>query len=732
MVKDMESTYNVLGKGWYKWKRQFTVDAKVTAVKKVTGGYIYTCEAGGWEIGDTYATKIEAKVGDIIEVSVDHVTKRDSDGFTWYAPKVKRVRKDKTSPDASAVLEKMFAEKKVETNSAEVERMKKADRDGMGEDKPVLEGDFVLHEHWWGDKHHFDLRFRKINTEGKAVMIGFTLFADSEEELKSRLESSGKLLAKEKAYHAPAWLTFHGDIPPGESGNPTRNLIAHMEIRDKGRYTFAKREADFVDMTLNGKVLNGRYYARKVPALDSDEDPDKGPKPQDKQPNGQASETSPDKDNKWLFWKAREEKADSSDRQMFADSAGIQIDGSRLADTKEGLRVRDAVICRAMVLDYGGKKILKSPEVLAESLPTVQRMMIVDEHPRSKVITDISEIKGRILPETVRIEDGAIVGDMLITDSALADKVRKGKRDLSPGYYADIVEESGTFNDEPYEAVQKKVLYDHLAVVKLGRCPRPRCGIVDSDYSVLTEVDLEMCATEIQDIAALVSHTGIMMALGDSGVEKTAYNPDKARISAMLGMMAEMEHMMSQLPEDVRGKMLEMHEKVKVIMKMMDSQSSIIDGSIEKETKETMAESILVDGVGYTPEMVKKLVADSAVLSEAQKAAAETKKLLDAKEAAFAEQAKTLAAGEAKIAAMRAQIDAVEQERRAPLVKQITDAMPALTAEDLKTWDMKRLKETVDSLESAAKLKQKNDASGVKSPRAIIDDAYARKERGGK
>ncbi len=682
MVKDMESTYNVLGKGWYKWKRQFTVDAKVTAVKKVTGGYIYTCEAGGWEIGDTYATKIEAKVGDIIEVSVDHVTKRDSDGFTWYAPKVKRVRKDKTSPDASAVLEKMFAEKKVETNSAEVERMKKADRDGMGEDKPVLEGDFVLHEHWWGDKHHFDLRFRKINTEGKAVMIGFTLFADSEEELKSRLESSGKLLAKEKAYHAPAWLTFHGDIPPGESGNPTRNLIAHMEIRDKGRYTFAKREADFVDMTLNGKVLNGRYYARKVPALDSDEDPDKGPKPQDKQPNGQASETSPDKDNKWLFWKAREEKADSSDRQMFADSAGIQIDGSRLADTKEGLRVRDAVICRAMVLDYGGKKILKSPEVLAESLPTVQRMMIVDEHPRSKVITDISEIKGRILPETVRIEDGAIVGDLLITDGTLADSVRKGKRDLSPGYYADIVEESGTFNDEPYEAVQKKVLYDHLAVVKLGRCPRPICGILDSDDSVLTEGDLE--------------------------------------------------HMMSQLPQDVRGKMLKMHEKVKGIMKMMDSQSSIIDGSIEKETKETMAESILVDGVGYTPEMVKKLVADSAALQEAQKAAADTKKLLDAKEAAFAEQAKALAAGEARIATLQAQIDAVEQERRAPLVKQITDAMPALTAEDLKTWDMKRLTDTVASLESAAKLKQKNDASGVKSPRAIIDDAYARKDRGGK
>src|SRR5659263_449528 len=55
----------------------------------------------------------------------------------------------------------------------------------------------------------------------------------------------------------------------------------------------------------------------------------------------------------------------------------------------------------------------------------------------------------------------------------------------------------------------------------------------------------------------------------------------------------------------------------------------------------------------------------------------EIRKLLDAKEVAFADQGKTLAAGEAMIATLQAQIDAVEQERRAPLIKQIKDAMPA-------------------------------------------------------
>lgn len=107
MIKDTTSTYNIAGDGWFKFKWQQVVDAKVTAIEKVTGGYIYTCEAGGAEIGRTYATNVVAKVGDIIAVSVDHITKTGTGTFTWYAPKVMDVRKDKTEPDTAAVMASM-------------------------------------------------------------------------------------------------------------------------------------------------------------------------------------------------------------------------------------------------------------------------------------------------------------------------------------------------------------------------------------------------------------------------------------------------------------------------------------------------------------------------------------------------------------------------------------------------------------------------------------------------
>ena len=778
MVKDMGSTYNTQGNGWYKWKRQFTIDVKVTTVEKKEGGYIYTCEAGGGVIGKTYVTKIEAKVGDIITVSVDHITKKDGGDFTWYAPKVTALRKDKSTPDTAAVLEKMAAEKgkekeketegkKMETNTADAADARNesstaagavadADEDGQGvqgkpaqtepaQGKPVLEGDFVLHEHWWGEKHHFDLRFKKVNSEGKAVMIGFTLFANSLDDFKSRLASGGKLLAKEKEYHTPEWLTFHGDIPPGETGNPTKNLIAHMEIRDKGQYIFAKRQSDFVDMTLNGSILKGRYYARKVALKDSTENPNSGPKPGDKQPTGQAgtSETTQSKDNKWLFWKAKE-KTNSADSIVFADSAGLQIDSSRLVDTKDGLLVKDAIICRAMVLDYQGKKVLKSPEELARSMSTMQRMMITNEHPRARVIMDPSEIKGKILPETVRLDNDVAVGDMLITDKALADEVRDGKRDLSPGYFADIIEESGIFNDEPYEAVQKKVLYDHLAVVKKGRCARPVCGILDS---INSDSETELME-EIPDIPESALTDSIekdlgklhQVAAGLSENNRGLVGSFVESINSLLLIIHRMNGILNGLPEDKRNAMRRMVKSVTKSMAAIsdtagdeavqspprstnDSHSSVIDEDKKKETQETMAESIVVDGVGYTPEMVKKLVADSAALSEVQKKTTETKELLDAKEAKLVETDTSLKASEAKAAALQAQIDTIEQERRAPLIKQIVDAMPALKEEDLKTWDMKRLTDTAASIPEADRLRMK---TGSRSSKSIVDDAYAK------
>ena len=110
MVKSLTGKYRD-GSSWFKWKRQQEIDALVTKKEtKEAGTFIYTCAIGTRqkpiEIGKTYATKVEAEEGDIIRVTVDHVSKT-AEGYSWYAPKVLGKRSDKKEPDPIAVVERL-------------------------------------------------------------------------------------------------------------------------------------------------------------------------------------------------------------------------------------------------------------------------------------------------------------------------------------------------------------------------------------------------------------------------------------------------------------------------------------------------------------------------------------------------------------------------------------------------------------------------------------------------
>lgn len=350
MVKDLTSHYEQKYENlWWKWKRQFEVDVRVKEARKTetAGVWVYVCEiAGGLEIGRTYASQIEAKVGDILRVYVDRVAKSAAGKWSWYAPKVYEVRLDKTEPDPASVLDEMlkaieggvsapkfmrfmtgaqlgaFAHPdaihlgqvvpalrgcgvpglfvvggvvdrgfsmhdvdiicRVPLSSDQIKRIHESlsflregsidiciesdgptgpfveiipDGKAVDGPKPGIAAKWVLQRHWWGNKAHFD--FRMGNPKGDK-MWGWTIFTDP------RIKTA-KHRTVEKKYHDPRWLTFEGDMQPGEPGNPTTNLIAHMKILESGMYEFGGRKQDFVEVFLkDGAKMNGRFVVRLI------------------------------------------------------------------------------------------------------------------------------------------------------------------------------------------------------------------------------------------------------------------------------------------------------------------------------------------------------------------------------------------------------------------------------------------------------------------------------------
>ena len=57
-----------------------------------------------------------------------------------------------------------------------------------------------------------------------------------------------------------------------------------------------------------------------------------------------------------------------------------------------------------------------------------------------------------------------------VTDAETISKIESGKQvELSCGYDLDLIEESGSYNGEHYDAIQTNIKYNHVASVKAGR-----------------------------------------------------------------------------------------------------------------------------------------------------------------------------------------------------------------------------------------------------------------------
>jgi hypothetical protein len=336
MVKDVDGRYSKEDSDMiWKWKSQYSLDSKVTEVeKKAGGGNVYTCAVGRGKdeqvIGDTFATSIEANKGDIIEVSVDYVRySEDKKRFSWYAPKVVRIRKDKKLSEPLSMVKRIAEEwtPKGEKNEAiqlgdVVPKLKALDiksefwlvgglvekgcsehdldilshdemslderakilaalpgiqidfiADSNGPEGPSLSikcdmgaeelaklkyaNKFVLQEHGWGKKIHWDMRFGSPKAD---KMWGWTCFSKPDNEVGGR-----KTRCLEKKYHDTKWMDIDKKkIKPGEEGNPTKNLEAWMTKIDEGTYEYIRRKPGFLEVILHGKKYNGRWIWREV------------------------------------------------------------------------------------------------------------------------------------------------------------------------------------------------------------------------------------------------------------------------------------------------------------------------------------------------------------------------------------------------------------------------------------------------------------------------------------
>lgn len=204
------------------------------------------------------------------------------------------------------------------------------------------------------------------------------------------------------------------------------------------------------------------------------------------------------------------------------DYAGVEVD----PENKHGLRDKAVV-----------KVFRPGDEVFSrDSLASFIGKPITDDHPREAVTADNwrQHARGTIMGA---VRDGEYVAfDYLLTDADAIRSVDAGKRELSNGYATDLEFTPGTFNGQTYDAVQRSIRGNHLALCDRGRAGS-ECAIMDSMpvCDAITAERLEELTAILKDSKETVVKTitldGIPVKLDDAEQVEAAINKLKQRAS---------------------------------------------------------------------------------------------------------------------------------------------------------------------------------------------------------
>ena len=172
-------------------------------------------------------------------------------------------------------------------------------------------------------------------------------------------------------------------------------------------------------------------------------------------------------------------KADRSTSKIVQHQDVMNMsNASKMEKTDEGYLSGEAPVAKVGVMTYlmADNTILKEfvpPETLfdAASMASLKMKPVTDAHPSSKKVdSDNSWLNVGMTGENIQQDGDYLQANMLVTDGYVVNKIiDEGVQELSPGYEAELVFQSGTYDGEDYDAIQVSRKYNHLAVVDNAR-----------------------------------------------------------------------------------------------------------------------------------------------------------------------------------------------------------------------------------------------------------------------
>lgn len=124
-----------------------------------------------------------------------------------------------------------------------------------------------------------------------------------------------------------------------------------------------------------------------------------------------------------------------------------------------------------------------------DTMESFKNAPVTDNHPFGSVTSENSkQLMIGFTGENVTNVDGKFIGlSTTITDEATIKKIQAGKQEVSAGYQVQLDHTPGEFNGQRYDAIQRNIRINHMAIVARGRAGREVKLKVDSDDAIVIE-----------------------------------------------------------------------------------------------------------------------------------------------------------------------------------------------------------------------------------------------------
>jgi hypothetical protein len=389
----------------------------------------------------------------------------------------------------------------------------------------------------------------------------------------------------------------------------------------------------------------------------------------------------------------KEEKKDAKGdekRILFTDK-GFELD-NLLFDEARGILKVPIVLAKEMIYHYDDYDAFRPRDELEAIAPYVKGVPVTRGHPPEMIVTDREEVMGWAVD--AEFEDDELRAILEISDKSLIEDIQAGKlRGVSPGHFSRLDKSSGgNYEGTHYNATQRDMFIDHIAIVEEGRCSvTDGCGIVmDAEIEDKESKKKEGDEEEIMEPKVIANNVEATLTVAET-IEKKAEEgktilEEITKLeevpSAVIAKVKKAIGIAEKIGEEAKEKLVSNLEKVK----------EAVTGTKEEEKG---GYPLPEDKKGDTDEAVKKV--------------------------------------EGERDALKVQLDEIVEVEKEKLVDELSSLQDVKTEDDLKEMSLDGLKSDLELVKALRGSKFTVDEDGrAEGGSGAIKNAYKGVGKGGK